>query len=504
MGRACLDDNEVTELLEGRLRQARRAEIELHLDACDACRSLVSELAQLGEGQRDDTQREPVPDPEPQVETTSDGSEDSASHAVPGSTIGPGDRVDHFEVIGRLGQGGMGEVYAAWDRKLDRKVALKMVRPRLLGSAEAIARFSREARATARFSHPNIVTIHEVGQWQGRPYVALEFLEGQTLAERARVDPPEPDEVIRIGRAVVEALVEAHRHGVLHRDLKLDNVHIDPLGRVRVLDFGLAKLVSTPEPAPVPVDDRDADVDPFQTEARVATGTPMAMAPEQWTGQPSTEATDVWAVGVLLFTLLSGERPTTGTTMQELKREVLSPEPLRRLDALVSSLPPALVDCVAACLDKDAGARPTTAELLETLRDPMPPSIPVAPGRSRAWLVAGVLVLAVGGFGLALGRGGSSDVGEATEAAVTPAVTPTAEPPRTDLAASSPGVVPAATPSEVVPTTPPPVATPTPEESPDAPVVTAPEPTPTPRPRPRRTRRRSPKPDKDALFGTRE
>jgi serine/threonine protein kinase len=223
--------------------------------------------------------------------------------------------VDHFKVMRLLGRGGMAEVYLARDTKLGRKVALKMVRPQDLGSQQALKRFLLEGRATAKFNHPHIVSIYFVGEHHGIPYVALEYLEGQNLRARCSEQRPSLMESLRTGAAVAEALAEAHRHGVLHRDLKPENILVPNDGRVRVLDFGLAKMVgpagrTEQTAAGAGAADRTKteillDVD----EAGTFCGSPPYMAPEQWRGKECTPATDLWALGVVMFELVSGVRP---------------------------------------------------------------------------------------------------------------------------------------------------------------------------------------------------
>ena len=362
MKEACLDENAVAELLSGSMTDAQRARVEAHLDGCDPCRSLVVDLASLG-----DHPEEPQPQPQP-------------------------NRVDHFELGELIGRGGMGDVYAAVDTKLGRKVALKMVRPQLLTSDEAIARFQREAQATAKFSHPNIVTIHFVGEHDGRPYVALEFLEGETLRDRLDSGPVAVDEARRIALAVTEALREAHKHGVLHRDLKPDNIHLDRDGRVRVLDFGLAKMVASDEPTfdRLELPERG---DVFETRASSTAGTPTCMAPEQWRREPGTEATDVWALGVVLFRLLTGERPFVGVTIPELEVEVLSDAPAPSVRGHAPAVPTPLVELVAGCLAKAPQDRPSTAAIAGVLRD----GEPARASKTSRWVATGV------GAALALG-----------------------------------------------------------------------------------------------------
>jgi WD40 repeat protein len=320
------------------------------------------------------------------------------SHAAgPGSPqiLADGDLVDHFRVRRLLGRGGAGEVYLARDTRLGRRVALKLVRPEAVGDGDALARFLFEARVTAQFSHPHIVTVFSVGEHRGYPYLALEYLDGQSLRGRLRDDPPSERETLRIGLAIAEALVEAHRHEVLHRDLKPENVIIPSDGRLRVVDFGLAKPFARARTAPA-VDDDDAadrsavvawapDDDRFTTRRGAIVGTPMYMAPEQWLGQPVTAATDVWALGVILFELLSGRPPFSGASIPELMGAVCGSEPAPAVD--VEGVSPGLAGLVAACLAKEPEGRPSTLDVVARLRELLdggrarPPDAATAPFR---------------------------------------------------------------------------------------------------------------------------
>jgi hypothetical protein len=198
-----------------------------------------------------------------------------------GPLLAAGSRVDHFQVMRLLGQGGMGEVYLARDTTLGRRVALKLLR------APAARELLLEAQATARVSHPNIVSVYSTGEHEGQPYLALEYLEGQTLrAPPARRALRPSRRASASPRPWRTALAEAHRHGVLHRDLKPENILLASDGRPRVFDFGLALA-----------------------DAGVSVGTPAYMAPEQWQAQPLTPATDVWALGLVLHELVSGRHP---------------------------------------------------------------------------------------------------------------------------------------------------------------------------------------------------
>lgn len=289
-----------------------------------------------------------------------------------------GTMVDHFRVVRLLGIGGMGEVYLARDTVLGRKVALKLVRVGALMSDEQTRQILAEARATAAFSHPNIVTIYHVGQHEGRPYLALEFLEGETLSERSKHESLSIVEVQRVGLAIAQALQEAHRHKILHRDLKTRNVLIGRDGRVRVLDFGLAqRMEDEPRPAVDEVDltSSESDVGAFEPMSSWSVaGSPPYMAPEQWTGAPCTGAVDVWALGIILYELLAGNRPFPSSPVSELILQVTSPDPSPMLPD-PGRCPPGLVALVHDCLRKDPTQRPTAGQVAEVLADLVQPAV---------------------------------------------------------------------------------------------------------------------------------
>jgi len=313
--------------------------MEAHLDTCSDCRALVAEVALAATRASD-----------PQLVSTH---VDASVPAGAGTRIFlPGARIDGFEVLRLAGLGGMGEVYLARDTALGRKVALKVVRDGGLPSGEARARFLEEARVTARFSHPHIVTVYAVGEVEDRPYLALEYLEGDDLRARLRERRPSTRAALRIARAIAEALAEAHAHGVLHRDLKPENVVIPRDGRLRVVDFGLARAVD-PDPDPA----LDPDPGPELAPARGPEGTPAYMAPEQWRGEPGTPATDVWALGVLLHEMIAGRRPFQAmeSSALALADAVLASDPVPPLAATDEDVPadaaPAM-DLIARALAK--------------------------------------------------------------------------------------------------------------------------------------------------------
>ncbi|MFP6685452.1 MAG: serine/threonine-protein kinase, partial [Polyangiaceae bacterium] len=290
-------------------------------------------------------------------------------------TLATGDMVEHFEVKELLGVGGMGEVYLARDTKLGRKVALKLIGTKVLGDdTDAIGQFLTEARLTARFSHPHIVQVYAVGEHRGLPYLALEYLRGNTLLDRIREGGSfSPREIGRMGLAIAEALAEAHRHGVLHRDLKPANVLVPPDGRLRVVDFGLARqsddFVPMSELAAESIaashrGDREVGSSSIVTSAR---GTPLYMAPEQWLETPLDAAVDVWALGVILYLLAAGRHPYANLDLHELAFAVTvekSP-PLLSDDA---DVPRPLAELIMQCMTKEPAARPSALEVIEKLR----------------------------------------------------------------------------------------------------------------------------------------
>jgi WD40 repeat protein/serine/threonine protein kinase len=304
--------------------------------------------------------------------------------------IRPGILVDHFKISRLVGKGGMGEVYLARDTTLGRKVALKILRPKVFDSELGVERFLFEARATAKFSHPHIITIYGAGQYGDRPYVALEYLEGETLRDRVNRERSGFNQTVRVGVAIADALREAHHHKILHRDLKPENVMIPVDGRIRVLDFGLAKAVSSDETWELRDDETREwgggetlewqgdgtaaggteayttfeTFETFRTMGEGLRGTPRYMAPEQWTRSPVTPATDVWALGLILYELVSGQHPWPGANAIQLCHLISSPGPV---PPLAGSVQPDLRALVESCVLKDPEKRPQVESILQTL-----------------------------------------------------------------------------------------------------------------------------------------
>ncbi|MBW1870697.1 MAG: protein kinase, partial [Deltaproteobacteria bacterium] len=276
-----------------------------------------------------------------------------------------GTLVDHFRIIRPLGKGGMAEVYLARDTKLGRKVALKIVKPETLGSKEAIERFLFEARATARFNHPHIVTIYAVGEDHSRPYVALEYLEGQSLRRRMDDQQLSQKEAVRIGLAIAEALREAHGGDILHRDLKPENVNLVKDGRLRGLDFGLAGVFRSEGRADNPENMKESvSLEPHSEKQAGIQGTPAYMAPEQWEEKEETGAVDIWALGVILYELVSSRRPYDESSSVKQAARVLGPYPV---PALSDDIPAELANLIMECLHKQPGKRPSAARVVRGL-----------------------------------------------------------------------------------------------------------------------------------------
>jgi tetratricopeptide (TPR) repeat protein len=220
-----------------------------------------------------------------------------------------GQRISHYQLVERIGGGGMGVVYKAEDTRLGRTVALKFVADDLSGSAEALGRFTREARAASALNHPNICTIHDIGDEQGRSFIVMEYLEGTTLQARLAAGPLDVDTVLEIGAQIADALDAAHTAGIIHRDIKPANIFIGSRDRVKVLDFGLAKLRAGAN--------READETTVAgTEQGVVMGTVAYMAPEQANGQAVDHRADIWSFGVVLCEMATGKRPTPGIRLR--------------------------------------------------------------------------------------------------------------------------------------------------------------------------------------------
>jgi len=245
-----------------------------------------------------------------------------------------------YRIIEEIGRGGMGIVYKAEDLKLKRCVALKFLPPHLMDSPELKERFLIEARAVAALSHPNICVIHEVGESEERPYIAMEYVEGVTLRERIKKGALNPEEALGIISQVAAGLDEAHRKGIIHRDIKSANIMVTPKGQAKVMDFGLAKLRGGSS----------------LTKSQTTLGTVAYMSPEQAQGEDVDSRTDLWSLGVVLYEMLTGELPFRGDRDLSIIHSIIHEEP-KPLKQLKPPVPEELQQVVSRALRKNRDSR---------------------------------------------------------------------------------------------------------------------------------------------------
>ncbi len=294
-----------------------------------------------------------------------------------------------YQIVQELGKGGMGVVYKAHDPHIDRPVALKVLRQDRLSNEAFVQRFVKEAKAIGHLSHPNIVTVYDVGQDHGTIYLAMEFLEGQGLdkMEEKQLGVPE---IIRLSKEVAEALHYAHQKGVVHRDVKPSNIIVQPTGHIKITDFGIAHI-----------EDPSGAV---QTQAGEILGTPAYMSPEQVLSRPVDGRSDLFSLGVIMWEMATGQRPFRGENLPALFRGVTqeTPAPPEKLNPAV---PAALSKIIMRCLEKKpedrfpsgealAGA---LAKILEETPAHGHPGVQAKSKSSRPFLLGAVAVLVIGG-----------------------------------------------------------------------------------------------------------
>jgi serine/threonine-protein kinase len=278
-----------------------------------------------------------------------------------------GKRFGHYEIIEQIGVGGMGEVYLARDKKLDRKVAVKILRDNFSQHELNLQRFIREAKSASALNHPNILVIHEIGETDEARYIVSEFVEGKTLREMFAEKPFTLSEVLDISIQIADALCAAHSSNIIHRDIKPENIMVRPDGVVKVLDFGLAKLVEQKNLSMFDLE--ESPQQQRQTAQGLILGTVSYMSPEQARGLPVDARTDIFSFGILLYELLTGAQPFTGDTGSHTIVAILEKEP-PPVSRFIDSYPPEIERIIKKCLAKQPDERYGAAKgLLDDLKE---------------------------------------------------------------------------------------------------------------------------------------
>jgi eukaryotic-like serine/threonine-protein kinase len=268
-------------------------------------------------------------------------------------SLSAGARLGPYEILSPLGAGGMGEVYRARDDRLHRDVAIKVLPASFSADPDRLRRFEQEARAASALNHPNILTIHDIGTHEGAPYLVSELLEGESLRDRLQGGALKTGTAVEFAVQVTQGLAVAHEKGIVHRDLKPENLFVLKDGRVKILDFGLAKLT---RPESVLSDEGQTLTTPAETEPGVVMGTLGYMSPEQLRGQPADRRSDIFSLGAILYEMLSGRRVFSRSTPVDTIGAVLKEDPAE-LSGTVDGLSPGLERIARRCLEKDPEAR---------------------------------------------------------------------------------------------------------------------------------------------------
>ncbi len=260
-------------------------------------------------------------------------------------TLEKGEMIGRYEIVRKLGEGGMGSVYLARDRELDRAVAIKVLHSQNERHEDNVQRFAREAKAASALNHPNILTIYEIGEFEGSPYIVSEYIEGVTLRDKLRTDQPDLRTVLDVSRQIAGALAAAHKARIVHRDIKPENIIVRDDGYVKVLDFGLAKLIED-RPGGLPALNESAE-----TVSGIILGTVNYMSPEQARGEKVDERTDIFSFGAVIYEMITGKAPFAGNSMPETFANLVDREP-EPINACVSGVPDEIGRITSKMLEK--------------------------------------------------------------------------------------------------------------------------------------------------------
>lgn len=285
-------------------------------------------------------------------------------------TLGPSTRVGAYEILTLLGSGGMGEVYRATDTKLGREVALKILPATFTNDPERLARFRREAHVLASLNHPHIAQIYGLDEANGTQFLVLELVDGESLDKRIARGKLPGDEALAIAKQIADALEAAHEKGIVHRDLKPANIALTADGRVKVLDFGLAKAVETTSGSIDAMSSPTITSPAMMTGIGVILGTAAYMSPEQAKGRVADKRSDIWAFGCVLYEMLTGLRAFPGEDVSDTLAAVLRGEP--RWDALPGRLPSRIRTVLKRCLTRDRRLRFADISVVQFLLDDAP------------------------------------------------------------------------------------------------------------------------------------
>ena len=316
-----------------------------------------------------------------------------------------GRTLGHYRIVEKIGEGGMGVVYRAHDERLDRDVAIKVLHEAVAQDADRLARFEREAKAVAKLDHPNILAIHHFGTDQGVTYAVTELLDGQNLRQSIPPTGMLWQKVVEMGAAIADGLAAAHGKGIVHRDLKPDNVFVTSDGRVKILDFGLAHVKE-----PVEEEAETATMTPAGTVAGTVMGTMGYMSPEQLRGEPADARSDIFALGCVLYEMLSGQTAFLRNSTAETSAAILKEEP-ERLSSTGTVLPADLERSIHRCLEKSPDARyQSSADLAFALRSistdqvispvTSPEEMPSGRRKKTAWIVGAAAIVVVAAVAL--------------------------------------------------------------------------------------------------------